>query len=477
MIKDLIISVSLANLCYSSIWAKIYYGELIGYTLAIVAAVCNITIIATIIFICITLAKNDKHLLLSFMAQCLLVVPFIILIGNIIIIIPKYYIYFIVKIFGRAFILIPAILIGLLVTSLFIKYHKKIYKVIAIVSLLALPLLAINYVHSVVSLATSLYTAAPHNTLDNNPIKQKIYRHQTPRATRILILVFDEMDYRAVFEDRPAGLNLPDLDRFRHEAVFATHAFPPAKFTRLSFPAMTTGKLVSDSKINSEGQRLVLRESQKSVMWQDQENIFSMSHARGLNNAILGAFLPYLQTFGLYLAFGRQFQDYDRTTSLPESMSEQFRDLAVTLPLGGHLGLANRMYLPMELSKQIRRYQKFLVDIKSAAVNPDLDLIFVHLPVPHVPFIYDHLTDNFSLKNGDYYDNMALVNRTLREVRQAMEVAGLWDQSHILITSDHWWRSQTFFVTRADHRVPFLLKLAGQKTEVTYDRPFNTVLL
>lgn len=357
---------------------------------------------------------------------------------------------------------------------MFIKYHDKIYKTLMLIGMVALPVLALNFVYSSVSLVNSILPADP----PSDPVLVKMNLHRHSQASRILIMVFDEMDHRIAFEERPAGLKMPALDRLRHEALYATHAFPPAKFTHLSVPAITTGKLFSDAQVTTDGRvRLVQRESKESLLWQDQENIFSTAHARGLNVALFGVYLPYVQTFGPFLALARQFEGRYRTEALPEVMFGQFRKLVETMPLSGHLGLVNRMYLSVELAKHIRRYQEFLEEIKSAAANPDLDVIYVHLPAPHTPFIYDRLTDNFSLKNGDYYDNLALVDRTLREVRQAMEAAGLWDQTHILITSDHWWRSPTFFVTRSDHRVPFLLKLAGQKTGVTYDRPFNTVLL
>ena len=41
----------------------------------------------------------------------------------------------------------------------------------------------------------------------------------------------------------------------------------------------------------------------------------------------------------------------------------------------------------------------------------------------------------------EYLDNLALADRILGELRQAMEQAGTWDSTTILISSDHWWRT------------------------------------
>ena len=70
-----------------------------------------------------------------------------------------------------------------------------------------------------------------------------------------------------------------------------------------------------------------------------------------------------------------------------------------------------------------------------------------------------------------------------------MERAGTWDSTAILLTSDHWWRQGQWRTLRAlsgqdaaipeqgNQRVPFLLKLPGQRAGVEYSEPFNTVLV
>jgi hypothetical protein len=71
-----------------------------------------------------------------------------------------------------------------------------------------------------------------------------------------------------------------------------------------------------------------------------------------------------------------------------------------------------------------------------------------------------------------------------------MQQAGVWDQATVLITSDHslrtklWqsfpgWTAESRAVAgvEQDPRVPFLLKLQGQKTGVTLDQPFSNVII
>ncbi|MFY9556125.1 MAG: sulfatase-like hydrolase/transferase, partial [Blastocatellia bacterium] len=140
--------------------------------------------------------------------------------------------------------------------------------------------------------------------------------------------------------------------------------------------------------------------------------------------------------------------------------------------------------------KQFEAYLGVLEGAKKAAIDPALGLILVHWPLPHPPGIYNRHKSDFELNaESSYLDNLELADRALGELRAAMEDAGVWENTIILVTSDHMWRADmwrpTYMWTAedeqalpsvADHRVPFLLKLAGQKHEVEYDPEFNTIL-
>ena len=54
--------------------------------------------------------------------------------------------------------------------------------------------------------------------------------------------------------------------------------------------------------------------------------------------------------------------------------------------------------------------------------------------------------------------------------------AGLWDKTTVLVSSDHPDRTSLFVDGREDKRVPFLLKLAGQTSGVTYEPLLQTVV-
>jgi hypothetical protein len=64
-------------------------------------------------------------------------------------------------------------------------------------------------------------------------------------AHRVVWIIFDEWDYSLSFVNRPKDLALPVFDRLVTESMAATNAYPPAGRTNLSMPALLTGRLVS----------------------------------------------------------------------------------------------------------------------------------------------------------------------------------------------------------------------------------------
>jgi len=95
--------------------------------------------------------------------------------------------------------------------------------------------------------------------------------------------------------------------------------------------------------------------------------------------------------------------------------------------------------------------------------------------------IFSHLFVIFMFSGvyrySGYTGNLVLVDRTLAEIRRNMEKRRPWDTSHIIITSDHWWRNAAKFDGKEDHRIPFLVKLAGQEGTIDYQPVFNTLII
>ncbi len=103
--------------------------------------------------------------------------------------------------------------------------------------------------------------------------------------------------------------------------------------------------------------------------------------------------------------------------------------------------------------------------------------ILVRFPIPHPPYFFDRARRAFSLRDSPVRgcpDSLALVDLTVGGLRHTLERAARWDQTPILLTSDHALRAARAFDGKPDPRVPFLLELPRQREAVPYSLPFNT---
>jgi hypothetical protein len=134
---------------------------------------------------------------------------------------------------------------------------------------------------------------------------------------------------------------------------------------------------------------------------------------------------------------------------------------------------------PIGTQRTVQAFQRIKSEALDRAVDNGIGLVYTHFPTPHSPFIYDSKAQNFDLntyKPSGYLQNLALVDRTVAELRQRLESAGLWDSTTVLLMSDHSFRESGHVDGKTDPRTPFILKMAGSHEAVQLDFPFNTLL-
>jgi hypothetical protein len=317
----------------------------------------------------------------------------------------------------------------------------------------------------------------------------------TAAKPRVLWLIFDEMDQNLAFDSRPAGFSLPELDRFQAEAFVAENAYPPAGHTSQSIPALLTGQLISAVQPIAPAElSLTISPGDLVRNWTTQSDVFTDARALGLNTALVGWYHPYCRVIGDRLTQCRWepgTQRLDPTKlSLKKNLVRQEAELLRLLPFSNKVIAKGFPEMKRNYSSEhLADSLALMREAENVIADQRFGLLFIHLSVPHPPYIYDRASRTVTANsNGNYLDNLALADQEFGHLRQAMEQAGIWDRTTVIVSSDHWWRSDYWrsrvFWSRADdalaakvdHRVPFMIKLARQKTNVTYNSQFNTVL-
>ena len=324
-------------------------------------------------------------------------------------------------------------------------------------------------------------------------------------APRVLWLLFDEFDPRPAFERRPASLDLPELDRLRAESLVATSALPTDTFTIVAAPSLLSGRLLSRTEMKDAATVLLTpQRSAHATDWRSVPTVFHKVRELGINTELVGWYHPYCRVLGDEVVRCLSLSTGDATPALAlqthayrqgvvRSAGFLFRLLAQSIR-GIFAGDSTAGWLAMQDQIVQQRQQQEYFEIRdralAAARDARIGMAFVHYPAPHMLPIYNRRARSFDL-NGtlDYADNLALVDRTVGELRQALEQAGLWDSTTLLISSDHGlrpelWRNRLGWTPelerltegRPSSAVPFVLKLAGEHKGTVLSTPFSTVL-
>jgi len=334
----------------------------------------------------------------------------------------------------------------------------------------------------VVNFSSALWLRLKHGPdarlfLDKAPVTNP----QMRSGPHVLWILFDEMDQRATFEARPPTVELPELDRLRKEAIFAERAYPPAGFTLISVPALVTGRLLSGvTLINPSELRLNFSDG-TAKGWGTEPTVFSQAREGGFSTAVIGWYHPYCRVLGSSLDFCRwepavfQGNPVRGQPTVTSSIKEWARSALYSIPFMFRI-LRDRREEKNRLN-HIDDYTKLMQSARGIWARPNPNLTLLHFPVPHPPGIYDRQKHELTKDSAStYFDNLVLADRTLGELRHSLEAANMWEQSVILVSSDHWWRTAPTVNGRRDHRVPFILKLAGQHEGRVFSQDFNTVV-
>ncbi|MFI5399065.1 MAG: alkaline phosphatase family protein [Candidatus Binatia bacterium] len=286
-------------------------------------------------------------------------------------------------------------------------------------------------------------------------------------SRRVVLIVFDELDQRLVFGHRPAGLALPAFDRLREEAFSAANALSPARTTQVSMPAFVTGLRLRDAVPSAPDElSLAVMDTSASVAWSRAPNVFGDARAMGLNAALVGWSHPYCRVLHAWL------------------VSCHWRPSARALERGQEHGFAVAVLdqvaalSPWRTRRQhVNDYLSLIAASRVAVSDPSLGLVLVHLSVPHLPAIWDRERARFTTNSytySGYIDNLALADRALAELRSAMETAGVWERTSLVVTGDHSWREAARYDGHEDRRVPYLVRVAGETSPIAYTSALET---
>jgi hypothetical protein len=270
---------------------------------------------------------------------------------------------------------------------------------------------------------------------------------------RVVWLVFDELDERALFGEQRSGYEFETFDQFRAQSMHFTRATGIGGLTIYAMPGYWLGtRVIKSNTVDDDGLDVTLQGSNSAVPFGDLNHLFRTTQEAKLHTALVGYYLPYCRMFeGLYDSCETYYYIFD--PRIAES-----RDLGEAL--AAQISVFNPLWF--RLSK-MEEFQRSATAAMAVAADPRFDLVAIHAGFPHSPWVFDAKRKQFSLSKSNYLDSIGSADHYLALVRQAMLDAGIWDESAIIITADEGnrlWQGEDVHTLGA---VPFLVKLPHQR--------------
>ena len=460
-------ALSLANLCFANAWFTILYDTDKGYfnklpirTSSTLALLINIFWLAATVWLAMRVWRRFQNRLLHFVLHMaflvLLLVPVdfvrhqIFHIGD----------YQVVVFFQRPVVIFCSVVL----LALVVWQHRRVARVATVLVVVVSPL--------------ALLTLAKIGLLSLGVmhLKQADYEPVLPPPTpvhegqpRVLWIIFDATDYRVAFENRPAGVQLPEFDRLRGESLFCVNACSPHSSTISSMPALISGQRISGVGIaNASDLNVRVADTGADTTWQKLPSVFAEARALGANTALVGWYHPYDRILGKGLNYCAWYPFPMFEPARAKTIATAMRREIGCIPWSWHI---RRIYIGV--------CRDSLRESLSLVTNNVYGLTLLHLPPPHTPGIYLPEKDQFTFwgmsRTAGYLRNLALADQELGQMRRAMETSGQWDKTWLIISADHSLGSSDLFGSH-DTRVPFIVKPPGANEPITYSPKINTIL-
>jgi hypothetical protein len=281
---------------------------------------------------------------------------------------------------------------------------------------------------------------------------------------RVVWLIFDELDYRLTFPERPKQLLLPNFDRLADQSFNFTNAVPPARATIVSVPSLIDGVTYSVAYPTAPN-RLMLGSSEGGIApWGTRSNIFTDVSRMGGRCAVIGWYLPY----------SRIFRESVHLTHWVGFSSDSF------IGRGGDLYSTVKVQL-IGLTPIIRQilhgWNQIILEeeLENIVGNQDYKLCFIHLPAPHLPKLAQEKVLTYMSDAESYFANLKVADRILGRCVDQIRNSPCAHNTTLIVSSDHSWRASKLYDNKADYRVPLIVHFAGQSRRTDLGPMVHTV--
>jgi hypothetical protein len=273
---------------------------------------------------------------------------------------------------------------------------------------------------------------------------------------------------------------LPAFDKLAADATVFTHTVPAGYFTDIALPSLMTGQQFDRVGTPAAGFPLLLRTTSTGAWhpFDQHQTVFQDALNAGYGTAVAGWWIPYCRILSetLNQCFWVSHSELRGGMFSSQSVISN-TESPVLQVMRWHGSSSNSTFFhQLDYWELVEAGDKVLKD-RSAT------FVLLHMPIPHMPGIYNRRTASFALSNASYLDNLALCDRYLAHVRKDLEETGTWDSTTVVLMGDHSWRipkgadlnpeeMSASDGGQFDDRPAYVVKLPHQDVSARIDTPF-----
>jgi hypothetical protein len=248
-------------------------------------------------------------------------------------------------------------------------------------------------------------------------------------------------------------------------------------------PSFLVGARVDNIRSSLDGEPVVKFPGQPWKRFDARTALFADAQRLGWTTGLVGWYNPYCRILAGTLNYCFwQMGDGQSDGALPQYSALRNAAApveATLLSLQGKPGLA--------VEKHIEDMAALMPQAESLLRDESIGFVFIHLPVPHPPGIYDRRSNRIT-GTGSYIDNLALADKTLAQLMSTLQATKLASKTTVIVCSDHSWRVPLWRATaywtkedeaaslgRFDPRPVLMIHNPEQQTEQDVTSPVEAI--
>tara|TARA_B110000027_G_scaffold133969_1_gene164189 strand:- start:623 stop:2227 length:1605 start_codon:yes stop_codon:yes gene_type:complete len=322
----------------------------------------------------------------------------------------------------------------------------------------------------------------------NNYFDKKISENISNKK-KILWVIFDEYDYNYAFENHLAE----NIKNISQTSVSSSNALPPGPNTIVTMPA-TLMNVVPKGVGSNDKFMFIVDRNNKEKEFKYENTIFKKLDEVSLKYQIFSSMIPYCSILNIKKNCKEKLSEWYRGIIFEYSLINKmftFTNYSKNYFSGSKKKITTEKIINSKLIKNIDHsesidgHKNFNYNDLKEVLKKDINFIFMHLYLPHLPAQYAMSKYDLNLEEEDhlkkYYLNLKISDLVIKNIFEILEKnidEKNKEEMMVIFSSDHWYRfgpdrKRSYDKDKKAYPVIFLSKVLSDQENFDISKKIN----